>query len=84
MMTKRVIKFEKQNCSPCEQVSKWLNERGIKYETINPYDTPKSAVKYRVRSVPTVLVYDGAEEVGRVVGFKPDELVKLLGKGNAT
>ena len=83
-MEKRVIKFEKQNCSPCEQVSKWLDERGIKYETINPYDTPESAVKYRVRSVPTVLVYEGAEEVGRSVGFKPEELLKLLCNGNAT
>ena len=83
-MEKRVIKFEKQNCSPCEQVSKWLDERGIKYETINPYDTPESAVKYRVRSVPTVLAYEGAEEVGRSVGFKPEELLKLLCNGNAT
>lgn len=83
MMTKRVIKFEKQNCSPCEQVSKWLDDRGIEYETINPYDTPELAAKYRVRSVPTVLLYEGDEEVGRSVGFKPEELLKLVGNGNA-
>ena len=79
MMTKRVIKFEKENCAPCEQVSKWLEERGIEYETINPYETPSEAAKYRVRSVPTVLVYEGDEEVGRTVGFKPEMLSSVLG-----
>ena len=78
-MSKRVIKFSKENCSPCKQVSQWLDERGIECETINPYETPDEAVKYRVRSVPTVLVYEGAEEIGRSVGFKPDMLGDLLG-----
>lgn len=78
-MSKRVIKFQKQNCSPCEQVDKWLKDHNVEYETINPYDSPEKAVQYKVRSVPTVLLYEGDSEIGRVVGYKPEMLSDVLG-----
>ena len=36
----RIIKFEKNDCAPCAQVSAYLDNRGISYETINPFDQP--------------------------------------------
>lgn len=70
----RVIKFEKNDCVPCDQVSAFLDEKGVSYERINPFDDPELAVKYKVRTVPTVLVLDGDVVQQRIIGFRPDEL----------
>lgn len=76
----KVIKFEKENCSPCVQVSEHLERLGVQYETVRPYDDPAEAAKYKVRSVPTVLVIDNAgQEVFRSVGYKPEQLDSLKG-----
>ncbi len=73
----RIIKFEKNDCAPCNQVSDYLDSKGISYETVNPFDTPEMAVRYKVRTVPTVIVLDQEEETKRIIGFKPDELSTL-------
>ena len=70
----RVIKFEKNDCAPCNQVSEFLDQRGITYETVNPFDKPELAIQYKVRTVPTVIVIEQDEEKHRIIGFKPEEL----------
>jgi len=70
----RVIKFEKNDCAPCNQVSEFLDQRGIIYETVNPFDKPELAIQYKVRTVPTVIVIEQEQEKQRIIGFKPDEL----------
>lgn len=71
---RRILKFEKNDCAPCNMVSQYLLQKGIVYETINPFDRPEDAMKYKVRSVPTVIVLQEEQEIKRVIGFKPDEL----------
>ena len=73
----RIIKFEKNDCAPCAQVSAFLDNKGIQYETINPFDEPDMAAKFKIRSVPTVLVLDNDEVQQRIIGFKPDELAAI-------
>ncbi len=73
----RVIKFEKDNCAPCNMVSEFLDNKGIDYEKVNPFENPEAAMHFRVRSVPTVIVTKGDEEVKRVIGFKPEELLTI-------
>lgn len=75
---KRVIKFEKKDCAPCTMVSDFLDRKGVDYEKINAFDQPELAAKFRVRSLPTVIVLEQEEEVGRAIGFKPEELTRLL------
>lgn len=74
---KRIIKFEKDDCSPCNMVSEYLDRKGIVYETINPFNEPELAMQFRVRSVPTVILLEKEQEVSRVIGFKPEELLAL-------
>lgn len=74
---KKVIKFEKPGCQPCEMVSAVLGEVGVNFEAINPFDQPDLAVKYKIRSVPTVLVLDGETEVERIMGVDAGRLRKL-------
>ena len=73
----RIIKFEKNDCTPCDQVSTFLDGKGIAYERVNPYDDPELAVKYKVRTVPTVLVLEETEVKKLIIGFKPEELDEL-------
>ncbi len=70
----RIIKFEKNDCAPCAQVSSYLDSKGISYETVNPFDEPELAVKFKVRTVPTVIVLEDEEVKHRIIGFKPEEL----------
>lgn len=71
---KKIIKFEKPGCRPCEIVSSLLEEAGIAFEAINPFDQPDLAVEHQIRSVPTVLVLDGKKEVERIVGVDAGRL----------
>jgi len=73
----RIIKFEKNDCAPCAQVSAYLDNKGVSYESINPFEEPELAVKFKVRTVPTVLVLEDDEIKNRIVGFKPEELDQI-------
>ncbi|MBV2226192.1 MULTISPECIES: glutaredoxin family protein [unclassified Sphingobacterium] len=73
----RIIKFEKNDCAPCAQVSAYLDSKGIAYETINPFDEPELAVKFKVRTVPTVIVLENDEIKNRIIGFNPNELDQI-------
>lgn len=75
---KKIVKFEKEDCNPCKQVSEYFTTRNILFETINPFDNPELAMKYRIRSVPTTLLVEENQEVMRVIGFQPNELNKLI------
>ncbi|WP_257659048.1 glutaredoxin family protein [Parapedobacter lycopersici] len=73
----RIIKFEKNDCAPCNQVSEYLDRKGINYEKVNPFDKPELAIQYKVRTVPTVIVLSQGQETQRIIGFKPEELSAL-------
>jgi|GEM_PF-157044 len=73
----RIIKFEKNGCAPCAQVSAFLDNKGIRYESVNPFDQPDLAARLRVRTVPTVIVMNGEREHRRIIGFKPEELASI-------
>lgn len=74
---KKIIKFEKNNCNPCAMVSEFLDRKGVEYERINAFDNPEMAMKFRVRTVPTVILMENDAEVKRVMGFKMEELNEM-------
>lgn len=76
---KKLIKFEKENCKPCEMVSEYLNSKGVEFEAINAYDNPMRASKMKVRSVPTLMLLDNeGNEIKRIVGYNPQEIDQLI------
>lgn len=75
---KKIIKFEKKDCNPCQMVSDWLDAREIEYERINAFDNPMAAAEMKVRSVPTVILVEDGKEIKRSTGFKPEELEELM------
>lgn len=75
---KKIIKFEKKDCNPCQIVSAWLDTREIEYERIDAFDNPMAAAEMKVRSVPTVILVEDEKEIKRSTGFKPEELEELV------
>ena len=75
---KKLVKFEKDGCNPCSMVSDWLDQRNVEYEKVNAFDDPMRAAQAKVRSVPTLILMEDGVEIARTVGFKPDEIEKLV------
>ena len=75
---RKILKFEKNDCNPCALVSDLLDKSGVQYEKVNPFNNPELAMKYKVRSVPTVILVEQDQEIRRTVGFKPEELQEIM------
>jgi len=51
----------------------------VKFVKLNTDENPVVAGKYGIRSIPTLLIFKGGEQVGQVVGFRPkSDLAKHL------
>ncbi len=69
-------------CGPCRMVAPVVEELAQEYDgkvefvKLNTDDNPNTAVKYGIRSIPTLLVFKGGQPVGQIVGFRPKSDLK--------
>ena len=69
-------------CQPClilgPIVSELAEEIGdnVKIAKLNIDDNQKTAAKYNVRSIPTIIIFKSGKEVQRIVGVKPKHFLK--------
>ena len=69
-------------CGPCRMVAPVVEELAQEYDgkvefvKLNTDDNPNTAVKYGIRSIPTLLVFKGGEPVGQIIGFRPKSDLK--------
>ncbi len=69
-------------CGPCRMVAPIVEELAEEYDgkvefvKLNTDDNPNTAVKYGIRSIPTLLVFKGGEPVGQIVGYRPKSDLK--------
>lgn len=75
---KRIIKFEKEDCTPCVMVSRFLQSAEATFEAVNPFNQPELACRYKVRTVPTTILIEEEKELMRSIGFRPEELTQLV------
>lgn len=73
-----ILKFSKPNCVACDQLAAWLNANSINFTEINPFDNPELAGKYKIKTVPTLLVLDNENIIHRLIGYNPEELQNTL------
>ncbi|HIE83613.1 MAG TPA: thioredoxin [Dehalococcoidia bacterium] len=64
-------------CGPCRMVAPVVEELAddydgqVKFVKLNTDENPLVAGKYGIRSIPTLLIFKGGEQVGQIVGFRP-------------
>lgn len=73
MAEMKLLKLEADWCQPCKQmgiVMESVNMYGLQVEKIDISQDPSVAVKYKVRSVPhLILVDDSDNEISRLAGL---------------
>jgi thioredoxin 1 len=72
-------------CRPCLMVAPILDELAKEYDgrvnfvKVDVDQNPKTATKYKVMSIPTLLVFKKGQPVSHLVGFRPkNELKRVL------
>jgi thioredoxin 1 len=69
-------------CGPCRMVAPIVEELAeeydgkVKFVKLNTDDNPNTAVKYGIRSIPTLLVFKDGKPVNQVIGFRPKSDLK--------
>jgi thioredoxin 1 len=69
-------------CGPCRMVAPIVEELAGEYDgkvsfvKLNTDENPNTAMRYNVRSIPTLLIFKGGQPVGQIVGFRPKSDLK--------
>lgn len=64
----RIVDFWAPWCAPCKVLRPRLHELDVELTEINADADIDACIAYRVRMLPTVIFFDGDQEVGRLVG----------------
>ena len=73
-------------CGPCRMVAPIVEEiaaenQDIKLGKINVDEEMELAVQFGIVSIPTLVVIEGGQVTGKIVGYRPKaDILKLLGK----
>ena len=75
-----LIDFYADWCGPCKALSPIIDEvaqeaTGVTVGKVNVDDERDLAMKYRVRSIPTMIIFKGGKEIERLVGVLPKEQI---------
>lgn len=84
-----VVDFWAAWCGPCRMIAPIIEELAVEYEgkvkvgKLDVDDNQQTAIKYGVRSIPTVLFFKGGELKDTVIGAVPksmftEKLTKLI------
>lgn len=73
-----LVDFYADWCGPCKMVSPIVDELSnentdLGFRKVNVDEEPDLAVRYNVRSIPTLILFKDGEEVDRLVGFAPKQ-----------
>ncbi len=70
-----VVDFWAEWCGPCKMAEPVIEELAEEYEgklvigKLNVDENPQKAVEFGVMSIPTMIGFDGGEEIERKIGF---------------
>ena len=69
-------------CGPCKMIAPIVEELSVEYEgkakigKLDVDNNQESAIKYGVRSIPTVLIFKGGKVVDTIIGAVPKVHIK--------
>jgi thioredoxin 2 len=77
-------------CAPCRMIAPVIDELAsqmggrVRFAKLNVDENPATAARFKVNSIPTLLVLKGGREIDRLVGVQPKpEIVRRLEKVTA-
>ena len=79
-----LVDFWAEWCGPCRAISPMVEELAIEFQgklkvvKIDVDESTDVAARYRIQSIPTLMVFKGGQEVERIIGQVPKTM--LLGK----
>ena len=79
-----LVDFYADWCGPCKMLAPLLSELAEEYEGVvrvgklNVDEEPELAVRYRVSSIPTLLLFQDGAVVAKSVGYSPKEELRAL------
>lgn len=83
-----VVDFWAEWCGPCKMIAPILDEidtekaGGVKIVKVNVDQNPNTAAQFGVRSIPTLLLFEGGEAKAMKVGAAPKaDLIKWIETG---
>ncbi len=71
-------------CGPCRMVEPIVEELAdeygdkVKFLRMNTDDNVNTPTRYGIRAIPTLLVFNGGQPVGQLVGFRPKSDLKRV------
>lgn len=70
-------------CGPCKMLSPLVEEvseenPNVKFCSVNVDEAPDLAEAYGIKAIPTLLIFDGGEEINRSVGYIEKEDIEDL------
>ena len=77
-----LVDFWAEWCAPCKMVAPVIDalaeeyDGKIKFTKVDVDVNPETAMKYGIRSIPTLLVFKGGSPVDQVVGAVPKAVIK--------
>lgn len=69
-------------CMPCRMMAPVVEDIArswqgkVKVCKLNTDEAPEIAAKYGIQAIPTLLIFNGGKEVGRIVGYVPKKTVE--------
>lgn len=77
----KLIKLERPNCRGCRELTNFLNDREVQYESVNIMEKPEVALQYGVMSVPVLILADDNDNaIDMVIGFNQPAVEELIKK----
>lgn len=69
-----LVDFWAEWCGPCKLIAPVVDELAheydgkVKFAKVNVDESPKTAVEYGIRGIPTMLIFKGGQPVKQIVG----------------
>jgi thioredoxin 1 len=78
-----VVDFWAEWCGPCHMLAPVVEKLAgefqgrLKFAKLDVDQNPHVPGHYGIRGIPTLIVFQGGAEVGRMVGFQPEDRLRL-------